>query len=414
MMDSRTTQGALRDWIAILVMLSSAPTLALIFTAMSPVLPLIARHFSASGPPIVIPALGLTVDGALFAQLIATLPSIGLMLGGGPTGLAIDRFGARSVLIAALLAFALVGSAGAYVESALLLLASRFALGFAAVGCGSATIWLIGARFSDHGRARALSFRNLAGGVGGLVSTIAAGLVGSRFGWHGAFGLYLLPLAIIPFALLSLPAYTPASRGSQIEAPKDSLRHLWPIFFMVLALAVVMMMNTTQFSFLLTDNGIVSPKDQSHVMVVGSMTVMAGSLGYALIGPRLSLRWNYSLIAGALGLGVATSGLSHDALVASIGGGLTGFGAGMSVPHFTRLVLERAPAAARGRAVGLNYSALYLGDFLNPVIVHPLAVAIGIHQAFRLIGGVVAATALQVVLPRRGSFRQSAPVEGSS
>ena len=394
-------RGGVRDWIAIGVMLSSAPTLALVFTAMSPVLPLIAQHFSASGPPVALPALGLVVDGPLFAQLIATLPSIGLMLGGGPTGLAIDRFGARNVLITAFLGFALFGSAGLYVESAILLLASRFALGFAGVACGSATMWLIGARFADRGRARALSYRQLAGGIGGFVSTIAAGQVGTRFGWHGSFGLYLAPLVVIPFALLSLPPTPPVAARGDTPAVKDSLRHLWPNFALVAILAVVMMMNTTQLSFLLAENGLRTPAQQASVMVVGSLATMAGSFAYSLIGPRLSPRWNYSLFVTALGLGVLITGLSHGALGASIGSGLTGFGAGLMVPHFGRLVLERAPAAARGRAVGLNFSALYFGDFLNPFIVHPLAVAIGIHRAFMAIGAVTAASALQILIPKR-------------
>jgi MFS family permease len=374
---------------------------------MSPVLPLIAGHFAAAGP-IEIPGLGIAIDPPLFAQLIATLPSIGLMLGGGPTGLAIDRFGARNVLVAALLAFAVFGSAGLYVENPGLLLASRFALGFAAVGCGSATIWLIGQRFSDRGRARALSYRNLLGGVGGFASTLAAGQAAARFGWHGAFGLYLMALPIVPLALLALPSL-PAGRVRERNAPRDSLRHLWPIFVLVAALAVVMMMNTTQLSFLLAENGLSSPAAQARVMSVGSIAVMAGSLVYAQIGPLLGLRWNYSLISAALGLGIATTGLSHGALVAIIGAGLTGFGAGMMVPHFTRLVLDRAPAAARGRAVGLNYSALYLGDLLNPLLVHPLAVAIGIHRAFLLIGATVAATALRIVIPGRAGRPEAEP-----
>jgi MFS family permease len=380
-------------------MLSSAPTLALIFTVMGPVLPMVSAHFGAAGPPIVIPALGIAIDSTLFAQLVGNLPSFGLMLGGAPTGLAIDRFGARNVLIAGFLGFALFGSAGLYVESAEVLLGSRLALGFAAVACAGATIWLIGARFDDRSRARVLSARNILGGVGGVASTFAAGHIASQHGWHGAFALYLAPLAIVPVALLTLRPASPGSHRAKADAPRDSLRHLAPIIASIVALSIVMMMNTTQLPFLLTENGLASPDARSHVMVVGSAATMAGSVLYALIGPELSLRWNYSLIALALGAGVAAIGLSHGALLASVGCGLTGFGAGMLAPHFIRIVLGRAPAAARGRAVGLAFSAIYFGDFVNPFVVHPLAVAIGIHQAFMLIGGGVAVTALQIFLP---------------
>ena len=80
------------------------------------------------------------------------------------------------------------------------------------------------------------------------------------------------------------------------------------------------------------------------------------------------------------------------------------------IPHFARTVLNLAPPAARGRAVGLNFFFTYLGDFLNPVAVHPLALAIGIHRAFLLIGAITAATALQIVVPFRSRPRAPATV----
>ena len=111
------------------------------------------------------------------------------------------------------------------------------------------------------------------------------------------------------------------------------------------------------------------------------------------------MRWNYSLIAAGLGFGVVIIGLSHDAAITRIGVGLTGLGAGYMNPHFGRLVLDRAPAAARGRAVGLNFSSIYFGDLMNPFIVRPLAGMIGIHRAFLIVGAIVAASALQIVAP---------------
>lgn len=392
----------LRDWIAILVMLSSAPSLGLIFTAMSPILPLIAAHFAAAGgAAIAVPALGLAIDGPLFAQFISTMPSVGLMLGGAPAGFAIDRFGARSVLLVAVVAFAFFGSAGLYVENAVLLLASRFALGFAAVTFGAATVWLIGARFEGPGRARALAYRNLAGGVGGFVSILLAGQAGEIGGWHATFGLYLLPLLVIPAALFAIPPTPPPRRGADKAVPTEFLVHLWPLYATVIALSVVMMMNTAQLSFLLADNGLTGPGAQSRVIVASSIMTMVGSLLYSVLGPRLGARLNYSMIAAALGFGVLATGLSHQAMWTRLGVGLTGFGVGYMVPHFARLVLDRAPAAARGRAVGLNFSSIYFGDFINPFIVRPITAAVGIHGAFMIVGGIVAATALQIVVPRQ-------------
>jgi MFS family permease len=404
-----TTQGKTesqidrwRDWISIAVMVSSAPSLALIFTATGPVLPLIAGHFAPAGQPaFTIPGLGIPIGGQFFAQLIATMPSIGLMLGGGPTGLAVDRFGVRRVLLCALVAFALFGSAGLYIDNAAWLLVSRLLLGFAAIAYGSATIWLIGGRFGDAGRARALSYRNILGGIAGVASIKLAGSIAESVGWHGVFALFLIPLLLIPATLFSIAPAQPRGQVQANVAAKESLAFLWPIFMIAVFLAVVMMMNTAQLSFLLVENGITNPSKLSNVMMAGSFMTMAGSLLYSELGPKVSVSGNYTIPALLLGAGCMVIGLSHGALVAAIGGALTGTGAGWMIPHFSRLILGRTPASARGRAVGLFFSAIYFGDLINPLIIRPISLQLGLHRTFFIIGGIVAVSALQIVLPRR-------------
>ncbi len=398
----------LRGWIAVLVMLSSAPALSLMFTATGPILPLIAEHFAPHGGSIRIPLLGSGMEGTFFAQLMAALPSVGLMLGGGPAGFAVDRLGARRVLVGAAVAFTALGSAGMYIESAFLLLASRFLLGFAAVAYGAATIWLIGARFNDVQRARWLSIRNMLGGIAGLIAIYIVGELGQRYSWHAPFALFLGVLAVIPLTLIAIP-HTPPAATARTAASKESLRHLWPLYAVVVMLAVVMMMNATQLPFLLAADGITSAAGRSHVMMAGTTMTIVGSLVYATVATRFSPRTNYSLVAALIGLGVLTIGISWTPVVTAIGGGMAGFGSGLLIPHFIRLVIARAPVAARGRAIGFNFAALYFGDLLNPFLIHPVTVALGIHRTFVLVGSLTLASALQIFVPR-GAGRPAAAV----
>jgi MFS family permease len=399
--------GTLRDWIAIGIMLSSAPCLALIFTATGPILPVIAAHF-AGEDGTVFSILGVRIDGPFYALLVATLPSFGLIVGGGPSGWLIDRHGVRRVLIGAVILFVLFGSAGFYLNEAALLLLSRFGLGFAAVALGAAAISMVGERFDPAGRARLLSWRNIAGGVVGVATSWYAGDLTEAFGFHAVFGVFLAPLVLIPLILYAVAPQAPRSHAAKRDVPPISLAFLWPIYALAVVLAIVMMINATQLPFLLVANGITAPHDISHTMVLGSLASMAGSVLYAWAGPRLGVSGNYTAGAAMLGLGVTVIGLSHDRLIAAIGIAITGAGAGWVAPHLSRLVLDRAPEAARGRAVGLNFSAIYLGDFINPYVVPPIAQAVGIHNAFVLIGGTVALSALQILVPRRRVAAQRA------
>jgi MFS family permease len=391
-----------RDWVAIAVMLSSAPSLALIFTATGPVLPMIAKHFAPAGQPaFTIPGLGVAVDGPFYAQMLGTIPSVGLCIGGAAAGFAIDTFGSRRVLLWAIAAFALFGSAGLYIDNAVGLLASRFALGFAAIAYGSATIAMIGNRFDDTGRARALSWRNIAGGIAGIASITAAGGIAHANGWHGVFALFLVPLVMIPATLFAVAPAEPRTTARSEAAAKESLVFLWPILLLAVFLAIVMMMNTTQFQFLMVENGITDPNELSHVMLAGSAMSMVGSLLYSELGPKVGFSLNYTISALLLGMGGMAVGLSHGPIEAAIGGALTGTGSGWLIPHLSRTILARTPASARGRAVGFFFFAIYLGDLINPIIIRPIALQLGLHRTFFIIGGIVALSALQIVLPRR-------------
>ena len=399
-MAAGSSSARLREWAAILIMLSSAPSLALIFTVTPPIMPLMAAHFGPDGrPAIVIPWLGLEIDSVLFAQLITGMPSAGLILGGPLTGFLVDRLGMRKVMIGGAAAYAFLGSAGLYIDNAAWLLASRFVLGFAAIAFAASTIALIGARFTDAARARMVSYRQFVGGVGGVLATTVAGQIG-EFGWHLPFAIFLVVFLLVPVAAWAVPETAPLARGAK-RRDDESLRFLWPMFALVAGLAVVMMMNATQVPFLLKDIGISTPAGISRVTVVGSLMSMLGSLVYSIVGPKIGVRGNYSIIAALLGLGVMAVGLSHDVLTARIGVGLAALGAGYLNPHFGRLVLDRAPPAARGRAVGLNFSAIYFGDLMNPFVVRPFAQLVGIHNAFLVFGGVVALSALQIAVPAR-------------
>ncbi|HTJ65675.1 MAG TPA: MFS transporter [Alphaproteobacteria bacterium] len=389
-----------RDWGAVLLMVASAPCLALIFTATGPILPLIAGHFAGAGG-VVFSLAGLEIHGPFYAQLLATLPSFGLIIGGGPSGWLIDRLGVRIVLTGALLLFVLFGSAGLYLDGAVALLLSRFFLGFSAVALGAASISLVGERFDPAGRARLLSWRNILGGVIGVVSSWYSGDIAEIFGFHAVFAMFLVPAILIPVALYALPPRPMGPRAAKQSAADISLAFLWPLYALAIVLSVVMMINATQLPFLLVTNGITTPRMISHTMVLGSLASMAGSVLYSWAGPKLNISGNYTAGAALLGIGVTVLGLSHDRPVAALGIAITGLGAGWVAPHLSRIILDRAPPAARGRAVGLNFSAIYLGDFVNPYIVPPIAVLVGIHNAFILIGGLVALSALQILVPRR-------------
>jgi MFS family permease len=387
-------RGAEREHVgasAMIVLLCSNPFMGLMFTAVGPVLPGLTQAFAGHG------------DAALNAQLVMTVPGIGIILAGAPIGWLTQRLGAARVVRWALAGFALSGAAGMVIQALPALLASRFILGVCASAIATSTLAIVGERFHDDVRARVLSYQAAAGAAFGFVSLLLSGAVAEAWGWRASFGLYLLAAVVLLCALLSLPV-TAATRSPATESashtPGGSLKPLLPVFALIVVIFIAVFMNAVQASFLLAADGYTSPSVQSWVLAAGAISNSAGALSFGWIRPRLGARWTFAGCLLCMGVGFAILGLGGAIAMKLLGIVIASIGAGCVGPYVGNLLLDRAAPQVRARAAGLLYSATFVGDFLNPLAVAPLRHAFGIHGAFIVVGAVCAASALFVAVRR--------------
>lgn len=364
------------------VLLCSNCFMGLMFTAVGPVLPALMGAFGGQG------------DGAFNAQLIMTIPGVGIILAGAPVGWLTQRYGPQRVVRWALAGFALSGAAGVLLHSLPAFLASRFVLGVSASAVATATLALVGERFHDEARAKVLSWQAAAGAAFGFLSLLASGAVAEAFGWRASFSLYLMGLLVLGCAVLSLPTRQGgASAGRPAQAggrPAGSLWPLWPVFLLIVVIFVAVFMNAVQVSFLLAADGFTSPSVQSWVLASGALSNSAGAMSYGWIRPRLGARWTFAGSLLCMAAGFALLGAGGGLPVKLAGLVLSSLGAGCVGPYVGNLLLDRAAPAVRARAAGLLYSATFVGDFLNPLAMLPLRQAFGIHTAFVVVGALCA------------------------
>jgi dipeptide/tripeptide permease len=157
---------------------------------------------------------------------------------------------------------------------------------------------------------------------------------------------------------------------------------------MIIPMFIAVYMPNIQVSFLLRDDGVVRPSTQSYVILTGALTVAISALAFGRIRRRLSAGQILLLCFACQGAGIVIMGLSHGAVPIALGCGVLGIGTGISNPLISDLIVTRTEPELRSRAIGASYTARYSGDFLNPLIVHPLGVALGLHTAFVLVGAV--------------------------
>jgi MFS family permease len=389
---SGTPLTRLQTWLAIMVMLSGTTFVALVVTAVSPIMHRLAEYF------------GHGVDGKLVAYGVATVPSIGIMIGGPITGWAIERMGSRNFLLLILVLFGLSGSAGLILDDIRLLIATRFILGISAAGIVTGTLIMIGEYFEPDMRVRILGYQGAVGAIAALAIILGSGALADLAGWRAPFALYLIAFLVFVAALVAIPKRPAGGPVEKREAPSagwSAFAGLWVPLAITVALFVGSFMPTLQVSFLLKDLGVLKPSTQSLVIAAGAVMVSLGSAMYGPLRLRFSDRWMLRLCSLSIGIGIVVSGFAHEAIQVAAGCAISGIGTGLLNPQVNNMLLSRVGAEARGRSVGLGYTARYAGDFLNPVIVAPLAAATGLHGAFVILGGAfIAASVLDLALRR--------------
>lgn len=383
-----------RGWAAAIVMVFGTSFMSLVVVALSPVLPEIAAHF------------GQGRDGKFVAQLIQVAPSIGIILGAPASGWMVERAGSRPFLLTILTLFGLAGSAGLYLDNIWTLVASRLLLGIAAAGIVTATLFMIGEYFDAEGRARVLGYQSAVGAAAAMATILVAGQIADFGGWRAPFAIYLVAFPLVVVAAFAIPAAPPRRHGPKQAGDRSSIVSLLPLLALIVALFVGSYMSTIQMSFLLAGDGVIKPSTQSFVIFAGALMVTAGSAFYGAIRLRLGDRWTLRLCGALLGVGIVTMGLGHVVPLVALGCAISGIGIGIMNPQVNNMLIAGAPQNARGRAVGLGYTARYLGNFLNPVAVHPLAVAFGIHAAFVIVGALFLAGASVDSVQKRRAVAQ--------
>lgn len=370
-------------------MLTGSVYSGLIFVVVGPILPSLAHHFG--------PAKG----GDVLAQWVMTAPAIGLVVGGLSGGWLLNKCSFGILLPALLLVYGIAGSAGGFLESPALLLVSRFIIGLCAVILSLGTTVLIADHFDATARAKMLGYKNSIAAGTSIVGMLIAGQVADVYGWRLAFLLYGISLVfVIPALLVLRERRGPASDQPQpkLFAPVPSG---WLIYLGTILFGILVMAPLTQLPFLLREIGVSGAGTLSRILGFSSVGSTVGAFAYgrvfALLGP-------VGTLIGCMafwGVGMLALGTTASVTQTIIGCLICGIASGMFVVHMANLLVSRVAPGDRANAVGLLYVALFVGDFLTPLVLVPLASSFGRHTTFLLLAIPCAITAAGALLAVR-------------
>lgn len=180
---------------------------------------------------------------------------------------------------------------------------------------------------------------------------------------------------------------------------------LWPLYAVTVILAGVMFMGSTQFPFMLEQDGIRDPSTRSIIMSAVTLTAVLVSLMYGPLQRRVGQLGALACGALSMSLALLLVDLTSAPQLAAAAAVLMGVFVGIMIPFLHHYVTEHSLAPERSRAIGVLNACNFLGGFLNPLVFAPLAHSWGLRSVF-LIAGVVmlaiAGGALGVLRSGRG------------
>ncbi|WP_420597186.1 MFS transporter [Deinococcus sp.] len=373
------SQAALPDFLTRLTLLLLAALTIMAGATIAPALPAMQAHF-ADQP-----------NAALLVKLALTIVGLAIALSAPLSGILADRFGRRPVLIGSLILYAIGGASGLIVSSLGELLVGRVVLGLAVAGTMTASGALINDLFSGPARGKFLSQQAAFTSFGGAVLLPLGGIL-AGVGWRAPFAIYFVALLMLPLVFRLPKGVTVAAVSDEPEG-KPAWAAIGLVYVLALVYMTIFYLMPAQGPFLLQFLG---AKPAATGLLLGVFTLVAAitSLTYS----RFSGRFDPRRVV-ALGFGLLAGGeiiVSQAGSIAAVVPGLivAGLGGGLVIPNLYTWLADITPASWRGRIVAGMSSAIFLGQFLSPLIL----AAPADHPAQGFVWGAIAAAVVGLVL----------------
>ncbi|MBF2084038.1 MFS transporter [Thermoleptolyngbya sp. C42_A2020_037] len=315
-------------------------------------------------------------------------------------GILADRVGKRTVMLPALLCYALFGVATIFMTTLPTLLLMRGLIGAASGAVAAATIGLLGTMYEGDERSRILGFATSAMTTAAIIFPLLGGWVG-RNQWQHAFYLYLLGIPLMAIAALVFREEPRNTSGAGLSdtgglLPVVRQPSVLMIYFFLAAAALVMQATVAYAPIYLKET---IGADPALNGVVLGLRAAGAAVSSAVLASRLARRLNNR--RGAIALGFCLMGLTI-ATIPSLTqifvilpvAALFGAGFGIITPNLYDLLADQAPAELRASVLAIGTGFNSLGLFSAPLLLGPIWKNVGLPSVFYL----AAAIALLVSL----------------
>ena len=326
----------------------------------------------------------------VLVPIVLTVPALFIGLAAPFAGVIVDRVDRKRLLLIAMVAYALFGTAPLYLNSLGAIVGSRVLVGICEAAIMTCCTTLIGDYWTGPKRSKYLGLQTLVAALAATVFLALGGVLGAN-GWRTPFWMYVIALIlVIPMAKLLWQPARPSNyvKGESL-GPVPWRKLLGPCLVTLFG-GIVFYALIVELSFVLTDVGITSTATIGGISAAMSLATAAGAIVFgklSRLSPRVFLPIEFILAAAGLIIVFATTSVA----VITVGAIITGFGTGMLLPTLLTWAVNRLTFLQRGRGVGIWTGTLFIGEFLSPLIIAALAAKTsGLQAGLAVLGGAAA------------------------
>lgn len=326
--------------------------------AIAPALGVIKEHFSTSP--------------ALLVQFIVSIPAL-LIIITNLFFLNISRhFGTRQIALAGLMLYVLAGAGCFLADDIYVLLTLRALLGVSVGLVMPLSTGLLAYYYPPEQQAHLMGLSAAMNQMGGVVATLLAGLL-AGIGWQWAFLVYLLGVFAIVMVVRYLPDEHLGSANKRgIPFQPRQLLKFHPSVNCMLLLMMIFFIYPTNFAITAHEQMGLGLHTTTLIMVgLDLIAFFAGSVfGQLMQIFRTPIKYFAPLF---FLVGYLCFALAHGILLLLVGAVFTGVANGVGVPYLNTIASIKGGPNSATTVMPLLSASLYLGQFLSPVIVTPLA-----------------------------------------
>lgn len=345
--------------------------------AMAPALGVIREHFSQSS--------------SLVVQLIVSLPALFIILTNFFFPALCRLMKTRTLALTGLCMYVVFGAGAFFAGNIWTVLVMRALLGVSVGMIMPLSTGLLAYYFPPEEQARLMGLSAFMNQTGGVVATFLSGFL-CALGWNFSFLVYLLGLAALVLVAAFLPNDRIATGHEAMDAAPDSyessegmtkarkkpgkpfasMLRFAPSVVGMFLLMLLFFIFPTNFAITSLEGGKLSPAQITLIMV--GLDVVAAVIGliFGRMMKTLPKAMKYIAPTGFT-LGYACFAMGTDPVWLISGAVIIGVANGVGVPYLNTIASIKGGKDAAATVMPMLSAAMFLGQFLSPLAVTPLA-----------------------------------------